>query len=144
MSHAPLAQVLGGRRTFGAHEPRTPSDWHGLIQSGVPARAAFLLKDQLGLRNEELARLLGLSTRSMTRLAAARALDPVVGDRLYRLARLYALASEVLEDEAAAVRWLRSPQRALSGALPLERAATDAGAREVEVLLGRMEHGVFA
>ena len=139
----PLAQVLGGRRTFGERSPRTSSDWHGLIQSGVPARAAFLLKDHLGLRNDELARLLGLSARSLTRLAAARVLDPVVGDRLYRLARLYALASEVLEDEGAAVRWLRSPQRALGGALPLERAATDAGAREVELLLGRLEHGVF-
>ena len=102
-----------------------------------------MMKDQLGLRHDELARLLGLSARSLTRLAAARVLDPVVGDRLYRLARLYALASDVLEDEGAAVRWLRSPQRALAGAVPLERAATDAGAREVELLLGRLEHGVY-
>lgn len=143
MSHA-LAQVLGGRGTFGARSPRTASEWHGLIQSGVPARAAFLLKEQLGLRQEELARLLGLSVRSLTRLAEARTLDPVVGDRLYRLARLYALATEVLEDDGAALRWLRSPQRALSGAVPLERAATDAGAREVEQLLGRLEHGVYS
>ena len=142
MTHA-LAQVLGGRKTFGERSPRTSSDWHGLIQSGVPARAAFLMKDLLGLRHEELARLLGLSARSLTRLSAARVLDPVVGDRLYRLARIYALASEVLEDEAAAVRWLRSPQRALAGGVPLDLAATDAGARDVEFLLGRMEHGVY-
>jgi putative toxin-antitoxin system antitoxin component (TIGR02293 family) len=142
MAHA-LAQVLGGRKTFGAHAPQTTSDWHGLIQSGVPARAAFLMKDLLGLRHEELARLLGLSARSLTRLATASSLDPIVGDRLYRLARLYALASDVLEDEAAAVRWLRSPQRALAGRVPLDLAATDAGTRDVELLLGRMEHGVF-
>jgi putative toxin-antitoxin system antitoxin component (TIGR02293 family) len=142
MTHA-LAQVLGGRKTFGARSPRTASDWHGLIQSGVPARAAFLMKDLLGLRHEELARLLGLSARSLTRLATARVLDPVVGDRLYRLARLYALASDVLELEAAAARWLRSPQRALSGRIPLDLAATDAGTRDVELLLGRMEHGVY-
>ena len=89
----PLAQVLGGRRTFGERAPRTSSDWHGLIQSGVPARAAFLMKDQLRLRHDELARLLGLSARSLTRLSGMRVLDPVVGERLYRLARLYALAS---------------------------------------------------
>jgi len=138
-----LAQVLGGRKTFGTRAPRSSTDWHGLIQKGVPTRAAFLMKDLLGLRHEELAKLLGLSARSLTRLASARVLDPVVGDRLYRLARIYALASDALEDEAAAVRWLRSPQRALGGGIPLDLAATDAGAREVEQLLGRLEHGVF-
>jgi len=142
MAHA-LAQVLGGPKTFGTRSPRSASDWHGLIQSGVPSRAAFLLKDHLGLRNDELARLLGLSARSLTRLAGTPTLDPVTGDRLYRLARIYALASDVLEQEAAAVRWLRAPQRALGGTTPLDLAATDAGAREVELLLGRLEHGVF-
>jgi putative toxin-antitoxin system antitoxin component (TIGR02293 family) len=142
MTHA-LSHVLGGPETFGSRAPRSASDWHGLIQSGVPSRAAFLLKDHLGLRNDELAKLLGLSSRSLTRLSASRTLDPVTGDRLYRLARIYALASDVLEDEAAAVRWLRSPQRALGEVKPLDLASTDAGAREVEQLLGRLEHGVF-
>ena len=65
------------------------------------------------------------------------------GDRLVRTASLMARAVEVLEDERAAVRWLRSPQRALAGAVPLELAETDVGARAVDTLLGRMEHGVY-
>jgi len=60
-----------------------------------------------------------------------------------RAARLYSIAAEVLEDSQAAARWLKTPQRALGGAVPLQLAETDAGTRAVEALLGRMEHGVY-
>ena len=56
---------------------------------------------------------------------------------------MFSIASEVLEDADAAARWLKSPQRGLAGAIPLELARSDVGARLVETLLGRMEHGVY-
>jgi putative toxin-antitoxin system antitoxin component (TIGR02293 family) len=40
--------------------------------------------------------------------------------------------------------WLKSPQKALGGKTPLEYSDTEPGAREVEDLLGRLEHGVFS
>ena len=40
-------------------------------------------------------------------------------------------------------RWLRSPALGLGGAVPLE-FKTEVGAREVENLLGRIEHGVYS
>jgi putative toxin-antitoxin system antitoxin component (TIGR02293 family) len=49
----------------------------------------------------------------------------------------------VLEDQGAAARWMKTPQRSLSGAAPLHLARTDVGTRAVEALLGRMEHGVY-
>jgi putative toxin-antitoxin system antitoxin component (TIGR02293 family) len=70
-------------------------------------------------------------------------LDAVSGDRLVRSARLYAIAVDVLEDPESAAQWLKAPQPALGGAVPLELAQTDVGTRAVETLLGRMEHGVF-
>jgi uncharacterized protein (DUF2384 family) len=36
-----------------------------------------------------------------------------------------------------------APQRALGGAVPLEIAKTEVGAREVEQIIGRLEQGVF-
>jgi len=36
------------------------------------------------------------------------------------------------------------PNRALGNLSPLEMAATETGAREVENLMGRLEHGVFS
>lgn len=127
-----------------AAEPGSVSEWVARIREGLPAASAIAFKAALELTNEQLAAVLGVSLRTVARLdPAASHLDPVSGDRLVRSARLYAIAAEVLEDESAAARWLKAPQRALGGAVPLELAQTDVGARAVEALLGRMEHGVF-
>jgi putative toxin-antitoxin system antitoxin component (TIGR02293 family) len=143
-AHAyPLLSALGGRSALAA-EPATTGEWVARIRSGLPAASALAFKKALGLTNEQLASVLGVSLRTVARLDAAKSqLDPVSGDRLVRSARLYAIAAEVLEDATAAAEWLKSPQRALGGAIPLELAQTDVGARAVEALLGRMEHGVY-
>ena len=47
------------------------------------------------------------------------------------------------ELQEAARRWLLTPQRALVGAIPLEIAKTEVGAREGEQIIGRLEQGVF-
>ncbi len=139
----PLVEALGGRKAIAA-EPATPGEWVARIRSGLPAATAIAFKEALGLTNEQLASVLGVSPRTVARLDRARShLDAVSGDRLVRSARLYAIAAEVLEDAPAAAQWLKSPQRALGGAVPLELAQTDVGSRSVEALLGRMEHGVF-
>ena len=139
----PLIRALGGKAVI-APEPGTTSEWVARIRSGLPAASALAFKAALGLTNEELASVLGVSPRTVARLDPAKShLDPVSGDRLVRSARLYAIAAEVLEDSTAAAQWLKSTQRALGGAVPLELAQTDVGSRAVEALLGRMEHGVF-
>ncbi len=138
-----LAHVLGGKATIAA-EPATAGEWVARIQAGLPAASAFAFKDTLGLNNQELASILGMSARTLARLDPAKSrLDLVSGDRLVRSARLFAIATEVLEEAQAAARWLKSPQRALGGAVPLELAQTDVGSRAVEALLGRMEHGIY-
>ena len=40
-------------------------------------------------------------------------------------------------------RWLNLPNPELNGRIPIELAETDAGAREVEDVLGRFAHGVY-
>jgi len=49
-----------------------------------------------------------------------------------------------MESLEAGRRWLTSRQFGLGGAVPLEYAETEVGAREVEDLLGRIEHGVYS
>ena len=126
-----------------AAEPTTANEWAARIRSGLPAASALAFKAALDLTNEQLASVLGVSPRTVARLDARSHLDPVSGDRLVRSARLFAIAEEVMEEAQAAARWLKSPQRALGGAVPLELAQTDVGSRAVEALLGRMEHGVY-
>ncbi len=59
------------------------------------------------------------------------------------VARLYAFAEDVLGSRAAAETWMRTPNRALDGARPVDDQ-TEIAAREVEDLLGRIRHGIFA
>ena len=139
-----LLVALGGRAVVG-REPTTPGEWARRIEEGMPFASAVALRNSLELTNAELAAVLGISLRTLARLDPAKSrLDLVSGDRLVRAARLFAIATDVLEDAESAARWLKSPQRGLGGAVPLRRAATDVGAREVETVLGRMEHGIYS
>ncbi len=54
-----------------------------------------------------------------------------------------ALAGESLADHGRAIRWLKRPNRALGGIAPIAALDTELGAREVENLIGRLEHGVY-
>jgi putative toxin-antitoxin system antitoxin component (TIGR02293 family) len=61
-----------------------------------------------------------------------------------RIARVMARAENVLGSPERATAWLNRPNRALGDAVPLDLLGTDLGAREVEAVLGRIEHGVYS
>ena len=65
-------------------------------------------------------------------------------DKALRLARIAAQATRVFGEADKAHRWLRKPKRELKGETPLAYLASEAGARIVEELLHRIEHGIFA
>jgi putative toxin-antitoxin system antitoxin component (TIGR02293 family) len=141
---AEIADVLGGRRTLQA-KPRTAAEWSDVVSKGVPVGAAEAVKQWLAVGDEFLAAILGISQKTLSRARTSNArLDPVTSDRLFRVARIGALATEVLEDEGRALGWLKRPQIGLGGRTPLSLLTTDAGCVEVERLLTRIEHGVYA
>ena len=84
---------------------------------------------------EKLVPKLGLSKATLHRRKASGRLDPAESNRVVRFARLMGKAIEVLESDDDARQWLTSPQFGLGGAIPLDYADTEAGAREVEDLL---------
>ena len=53
-------------------------------------------------------------------------------------------AAEVFESEEVARAWLSSPQIGLGGEIPLDYATTALRVREVENLLGRIDHSVYS
>jgi len=65
-------------------------------------------------------------------------------DKALRLERIAAQAERVFGAPEKAHRWLRKPKRALQGETPVAYLATEAGARIVEEMLVRIEHGMFA
>ncbi|MBK9135136.1 MAG: DUF2384 domain-containing protein [Betaproteobacteria bacterium] len=135
---------LGGRQALGVKRNAGP-DWEALIQAGMPVRSVEVLKRSLEIADSQLAQLLGISEKTLSRARTAQGrLPPVASDRLFRVARIAALAIDVLEDTPAAMRWLKRPQIGLGGKVPLAMLATDAGRDQVEKLLLRIEHGVYS
>ena len=65
-------------------------------------------------------------------------------DKALRLKRIAALAEKTFGDPAKAQRWMRKAKRSLAGETPLAYLASEAGARVVEEMLRRIQHGMFA
>jgi putative toxin-antitoxin system antitoxin component (TIGR02293 family) len=115
------------------------------VKTGLPVAELDALRELLGLTVENLARRIGISIATLSRRRqSGQRLDAGHSDRVLRFARLFRLATELYDgDEDAARAWLSKPARALDGETPLEHAETEVGAREVENLIGRLEHGVY-
>lgn len=92
-----------------------------------------------------LASVIGIPGRTLARRKASGKLAPEESERLLRISNLFEKCVELFEgDVTAAVNWLTSPKKALDNHPPLLYARTELGAREVEELIGRLEHGVFS
>ena len=115
------------------------------VEKGFPYRVLERLGRNLELPMKAVAELTQIRTRTLHRRKEAGRLQPDESDRLLRVSRVFARAIELFEgDDRAARHWLSAPQRALGGAVPLTLAKTEVGAREVERLVGRLEHGIFS
>ena len=112
------------------------------IRRGLAIGEFTSLAAWLGSTEDELAGWLGLARATLHRRKQAGKLDATESERLIRVARLMARATEVFESEESARSWLKRPAMACAGERPLAFADTEIGAREVEFLLGRLEHGV--
>jgi putative toxin-antitoxin system antitoxin component (TIGR02293 family) len=115
------------------------------LKKGFAYRVLDRLQRNTALPFERLSDLVGIPRRTLARRKREGRFLPDESDRLLRAARLFGRALALFEgDRDDATDWLTRPQAALGGAVPIDLAATDVGAREVETLVGRLEHGVFA
>ena len=114
------------------------------VRGGLSMEEFHCAQGLLGVNEERLAGLLGMSRATLHRRKKAGLLDRSESDRLVRFARIISRASAALGGLDGARSWLSTPARAFHGECPLDYADTEIGAREVEALLGRLEHGVFS
>jgi putative toxin-antitoxin system antitoxin component (TIGR02293 family) len=114
------------------------------IRSGLPFKSVANFQKGTGLTWMQMSKFVAIPQRTLTRRQGEGKLQPDESDRLLRAATIFDMALALFEgDKAAARTWLQTPQTALGGEIPLDFAATHVGAREVENLIGRLEHGVF-
>src|SRR6201997_4639876 len=132
MAHELKAVIgeLGGKQTFG-RTLASENDMREAIRQGFPPAVVEELMRASGLTLKELAAALDLSPRSLQRRRRSGKLARYESDRLYRLARLVAIANEYLGNAERARRWLKHPNRALGGLAPMAAIDTEVGARQV-------------
>jgi len=121
-----------------------PTELIHRIQKGLRFSELQTLQNNIGMPFEQLAAKLSISRSTLQRRKAAGRLSPDESDKVVRFSRLLRQATDLFGDMEKARAWLKHPQYGLGGAVPLDYARTEAGAREVENLLGRMKYGVYS
>jgi putative toxin-antitoxin system antitoxin component (TIGR02293 family) len=135
-----VVEELGGEQVLG-RALSSDRDMREAIREGFPPAVVGELMRASGLTLRELAGALDLSPRSLQRRRRSGKLARYESDRLYRLARIVAIANQYLGDRERAIRWLKRPNRALGGLPPVAAIDTELGARQVENILGRIAYG---
>ena len=120
-----------------------PTELIRKIQKGLRFSELETLQNSIDLPFEQLAAKLAISRSTLQRRKTAGRLSPDESDKVMRLSRLLEHATNVFGDIERARAWLKFPQRGLGGAIPLDYAETEVGAREVDDLLGRIEYSVY-
>lgn len=128
---------LLGLRTF------DPAALQERIAAGLPFQSLERFQGKLALPMTELANLLHIRMRTLSRRKEEGRLRPDESDRLLRASRLFGRVLDLFEGDLDKAReWFGTPQAGLGGATPLSFASTDIGSREVENLVGRLEYGI--
>ncbi len=135
------ANLVGERRLFRSMDRASLRTVVEGLDRGLPTHSIRKVTDLIGVNRQSMSRLLDISPRTLARRRTLRAAE---SERLFRVSALFHKTLEVLGDRDEARRWFAAPKRALGGRSPLEFCESEVGAREVEDLLGRIEHGVYA
>ena len=140
-----VADMMGGRKVLKA-APMSRAEVHALIETGLPTRSVnVLVAGALLLKSEQMLDAIGISLRTYQRFKGNHdgALSSEQSDRAWRLSELLVKAAELFGSRQEAERWFDTPAPALDQKKPITLMTSSVGARMVEQLLGRIEHGVY-
>jgi putative toxin-antitoxin system antitoxin component (TIGR02293 family) len=124
--------------------------WSGIdvarrVAEGIPTSVIADVVNLGVLTRDEVTRLIVPRRTLAHRKRRREHLSPEESDRLARVLDLHDAALRTFDGDAdKASAWLRTPNRALSGEIPLELIVTSTGARLVEDALLRIEHGIHS
>lgn len=127
---------------LGLRDQSSIADLIDAINRGFQYSAVTRFGEAYRVPRLEIASAMGISPSTLDRRRNAGRISARESDRLVRLARLYAMAEDVVGDRMLAADWMQTPARGLNGNQPTAYACTEAGARQVEILLGRVANGI--
>ena len=112
------------------------------VREGLSFESFTSLRDTLELSTDNLAQLLGIPRRTLSKRQNEGVFKVSEGNAISRVARVYKEALEFFGNEADALRWLKTPLPALAST-PLSLLDTDPGANAVSTLLTQLAWGLY-
>lgn len=137
-----IAEVLGGEKVLG----RRLENLHDLREAvvhGLPKRSVSHVAKAVAREPKQQRNLIHRIVPEATYKRRRERLSLSESEKTERMARVAALAFEIWGEEDGRA-FLAAPHPMLRGETPLEAAATDLGAREVEAILRALEFGLPA
>ena len=134
------AEALGGVAVLGK-EVISGVAFARRVEQGLPVSAIVRLKRFTHFSDSELAEV--IPRRTLTSMRGVKKLSTEQSDRVARTAGIAALAQRVFGDPELARKWLLSPNPVLNQEIPLRLLRTGSGAKVVEDVLIRIDHGVY-
>ena len=114
------------------------------MPGGVPFEVAERVRLLLNVNKTTFAGKLGVDPRTLSRFRKTGRLNALASDRVYRLARLLEAATELHEgDQVRAMRWLKTPNRALGDQRPIDAIESQPDYERTVDLIGALQEGVF-
>lgn len=114
------------------------------VREGLPKSALREIVDHVAPTSEERRALMSRIVPEATFKRRKDRLTPDESEKTERLARIFATANFVWDDEDDARAFLNTAHPLLGGSKPLDVAMTELGARRVEELLWRLFYGMSA
>jgi putative toxin-antitoxin system antitoxin component (TIGR02293 family) len=145
MSFAIIDEVvrkLGGQTILGAII-RSQADLALAVRNRLPL-ATLKGLSQAGLSEREIEKFVIPQRTRRHRADKKQPLTIEESDRTVRLLRIQTLAEETFGEKEKANLWLRRPLTELGGETPLDLAQTEAGARVIETIIGKIAWGAAA
>jgi putative toxin-antitoxin system antitoxin component (TIGR02293 family) len=137
-----VARKLGGQTVLGALV-RSQADLALAVRNRLPLAALKGLA-LAGLSEQEIERFVIPQRTRRHRAERNQPLTVEESDRAVRLLRVQTLAEGTFGEKEKANRWLRRGLTELDGETPLVIAQTEAGARVIETILGKIAWGAAA
>lgn len=115
-----------------------------MIRDGFSFGLVENLVRAFGLTLKELSNYGVIAPRTLTHSRKSGKFSAAQSDKLARFFRVFAMARETFGSSAKAKLWLTRSTRALRGRKPVNLLDTHEGARLIEDLLHRIDHGLGA
>jgi putative toxin-antitoxin system antitoxin component (TIGR02293 family) len=134
--------MLGGQ-AFLLKEPSSALEYVAAGREGIRKAAVEHLSRQMSIPMKDMAELLSISYKTLSRKRSDDRLDPLTSSMSIEIAGAVARGLMVFEDIDRLRRWLHKENRALGGSRPLDLLSTPTGIRMVCRLLHRIQEGIL-